>query len=147
MGHRLISCAKTGGVLHVVLVYARGGWAFEWRRWRPSDGRQVPLAAAVIAFVFTGKLPFRGQSSRCSKINLARSNNSRMAKGSITCPDRSSVDGLRQWCPMVVMPVSLTASWWSRAQPPGEARIWPFQKGQRAWLYTSMAGENRCGRY
>ena len=55
--------------------------------------------------------------------------------------------GLRQWRPMVVMPLSPTASWWPRAQPPGEARIWTFQKGQRARLKTSMAGENRCGRY
>ena len=30
---------------------------------------------------------------------------------------------------------------------PGEARIWLFDEGQRARQKTSMAGENRCGRY
>ena len=44
-----------------------------------------PLPAAVIAFVITGKLPFRsvvGGSILSSKIKLAQSNNSRVAKGS-----------------------------------------------------------------
>ena len=61
---------------------------------------------------------------------------------------KALVDGLRQWCPMAEMPLrSPNAGRWPRAQPPGEARTWPFQKGHGAQLKTRIAVENRCGRY